>query len=96
MRVQLTVLSGGITNQLWKVFPPEGTTSLQPAVVRVFGEDTEKFIDRAAEEHNLLELNRFGFGAKVRVVRETARTRGRSPESHCCQLQLLKPLFMRC
>ena len=63
--LQVMVLSGGITNQLWKVFPSDTQGSLQPAVLRVFGEETDKFIDRAAEERNLLELNRFGFGAKV-------------------------------
>ena len=76
--LQLDILSGGITNQLWKVFPGGGSPALQPAVLRLFGEDTDKFIDRAAEERNLLHLNRFGFGAKARAQAGAARWRAAS------------------
>ena len=100
---QVSVISGGITNLLWKLTPqgsPEGASGsthggvhgeasrssyegahgeasrssqggspnaaqLPPVLLRVFGQDTDKLIDRQTEAANLLHLNRCGFGAKV-------------------------------
>ena len=59
---QVEVISGGITNLLWKLSP---ASSLEPVLLRVFGQDTDKLIDRQSEASNLRHLNGFGFGAKV-------------------------------
>ena len=56
------MISGGITNLLWKLSPG---SSLEPVLLRVFGQDTDKLIDRQQEARNLGNLNSFGFGAKV-------------------------------
>lgn len=61
---QISEISGGITNLLWKLIPAEGT-GLAPVVVRVFGQQTDKLIDREAEQQALLQLNKAGFGAQV-------------------------------
>lgn len=64
-RDQHVVIEGGITNLLWKVIPPE-ESGLGPVVVRIFGEETNRLIDRARELRILLQLNEAGFGARVR------------------------------
>lgn len=61
---QVSTVSGGVTNVLLRVAPPEGS-GLPPVLVRVFGENTEQLIDREGELRRVLALNRFGFGAKV-------------------------------
>ncbi|KXZ49428.1 hypothetical protein GPECTOR_21g654 [Gonium pectorale] len=60
--VKVSRISGGISNLLVKVEPPE---PLRPVAVKVFGDKTELLIDREAEKHILLRLNQLGFGAKV-------------------------------
>ncbi|EFJ52542.1 choline, partial [Volvox carteri f. nagariensis] len=62
--MQVSRISGGISNLLVKVEPPP---PLQPVAVkvRVFGDKTELLIDREAEKHLLLRLNQAGFGALV-------------------------------
>jgi hypothetical protein len=62
--LQVTTISGGITNLMVKVTPESGKC-LDPVVVRIFGRDTEKIIDREEELRKLLQLNQHGFGAKV-------------------------------
>jgi hypothetical protein len=47
------------------VLPPE-EAGLGAVVVRVFGEETDRMIDRARELRILLQLNEAGFGARVR------------------------------
>lgn len=47
---------------LWKLIPDE---SIAPVVVRVFGLQTDKLIDRSREQDILLQLNKAGFGAQV-------------------------------
>ncbi len=61
---QVSEISGGITNLLWKL---SRTVSNQTSavVVRVFGRQTDVIIDRAREEVALEALNRGGFGAQV-------------------------------
>jgi thiamine kinase-like enzyme len=64
MRLQVCKISGGITNVLLKLSPPEG--SQQSAVaMRVFGDKTEDLIDRTRELRILRILNANGFGAPV-------------------------------
>ena len=64
---QHSVIVGGITNLLWKVLPPE-ESGLGPVVVRVFGEETDRLIDRVRELRLLLQLSEAGFGARVRPI----------------------------
>ena len=63
---QHSTIDGGITNLLWKVLPPE-ESGLGPVVVRVFGEETDRLIDRERELRLLLQMSEAGFGARVRV-----------------------------
>lgn len=65
----MDIISGGITNLLWKL-SPGSFSKLDPVLLRVFGQDTDKLIDRSAEASNLRHLNDNNFGAKVRA--ETA------------------------
>ncbi|KAG2443142.1 hypothetical protein HYH02_009553 [Chlamydomonas schloesseri] len=60
--MQISKISGGISNLLVKVEPP---VTLQAVAVKVFGDKTELLIDREAEKHTLLQLNAVGFGAPV-------------------------------
>lgn len=61
---QVHEISGGITNILLKLSPsPE--TSLQPVMLRVFGDNTDLVIDREQEKRLLPKLNIAGFGASV-------------------------------
>eukprot|EP00899_Mesostigma_viride_P016114 jgi/Mesvir1/24503/Mv21851-RA.1 len=57
-------ISGGITNQLLKL-STDASRTLEPVLVRIFGADTEVFIDRDAEQRALPHLNAAGFGAQV-------------------------------
>lgn len=65
MPVQVSKISGGITNVLLKLSPPEGS-DLAAVALRVFGDRTEDLIDRQRELRVLLQLNAAGFGAPVR------------------------------
>lgn len=62
--VQISDLTGGITNLLLKVSPKK-STGLAPVVVRIYGDCTELLIDRAREMKVLAQLNSAGFGAKA-------------------------------
>lgn len=66
--VQVQSLNGGLTNRLWlvKFKRPCGVDNAHPGskfgsphavVVRVFGDGTERLIDRAMEGHAIEELN---------------------------------------
>uniref|UniRef100_A0A7S1X512 ethanolamine kinase n=1 Tax=Tetraselmis chuii TaxID=63592 RepID=A0A7S1X512_9CHLO len=70
--LDVTTISGGITNVMVKVTPESGKC-LDPVVVRIFGRDTEKIIDREEELRKLLQLNQHGFGAKVLAVFSNGR-----------------------
>ncbi|KAK9842050.1 hypothetical protein WJX81_006195 [Elliptochloris bilobata] len=62
--IKHTVIEGGITNLLWKVLPPK-ESGLGAVVVRVFGEETNRLINRDRELRLVLQLNEAGFGARV-------------------------------
>lgn len=62
--MQLTPITGGISNLLVKVTPAD-RHGLDPVAVKVFGNKTELLINRDSELEMLLKLNSFGFGAKV-------------------------------
>ncbi|GFH18775.1 ethanolamine kinase [Haematococcus lacustris] len=66
-RLQLSKISGGISNLLVKVSPGPAT-GLRPVAVKVFGDKTELLIDRAAELQVLVTLNQAGFGAQPQVL----------------------------
>lgn len=70
--MQLSKISGGISNLLVKVSPGPAT-GLWPVAVKVFGDKTELLIDRAAELQVLVTLNQAGFGAQVLAVFENGR-----------------------
>lgn len=61
--LQVAEISGGITNLLWKLKPPKG----ESVVLRVFGKQTDKIIDREKEKKVLHHLNAAGFGAQVTI-----------------------------
>ena len=56
-------ISGGITNLLWKLSVEN--SDLSDVVVRIFGQQTDKIIDRDQERKVLGPLNAAGFGAQV-------------------------------
>ncbi|KAG1677822.1 hypothetical protein FOA52_008586 [Chlamydomonas sp. UWO 241] len=62
--LELTPISGGISNLLVKVTPTTHT-HLTPVAVKVFGNKTELLVDRVKELEQLLKLNECGFGAEV-------------------------------
>ncbi len=69
MPFQVSEISGGITNLLWKL-TPKLESGLSPVVVRIFGEQTDLLIDREREKEVLLQLNQAGFGAPVLIPRD--------------------------
>jgi ethanolamine kinase len=66
---QVTVISGGISNALYKLSPPStsfsSTSSLSPIVLRIYGIGTEKFVDREKEVTMMQLLHRNGFGPQI-------------------------------
>ena len=58
----MSVVSGGITNTLFKATPP---SILKPVLIRVYGPYTEKLIDREIEVRRIQTLVQHGFGAEV-------------------------------
>ncbi|GMH39128.1 hypothetical protein BSKO_07026 [Bryopsis sp. KO-2023] len=62
--VEVSTVSGGITNALLKV-SPKADSGVSPVVVRIFGPFTELLVDREREARVLVQLNQAGFGAKV-------------------------------
>ena len=82
LTVQITKIGGGITNVLLKVAAPKGS-GIESAIVRVFGDNTEMYIDRDREIQVLLRLNEAGFGAKASLFCAAAMIRS--------QLKLKRP-----
>jgi hypothetical protein len=64
--VQIKKIGGGITNVLLKVEAP-ADSGVESAIVRVFGDNTDMYIDREREIQVLLRLNEAGFGAQARL-----------------------------
>ena len=63
--ISVEPLSGGITNKMFKCEAPK---PVKPVVTRIYGSSTEKFVSRMDESEMAVELNKNGFGAKVRAV----------------------------
>ena len=62
--IQVTKVSGGITNVLLKLQPAK-CCQLKPVLFRIFGDKTDLLIDRKQEARVILQLNTAGFGAQV-------------------------------
>ena len=62
--IQVTKVSGGITNVLLKLQPAD-YCQLEPVLFRIFGDKTDLLIDREQEARVILQLNAAGFGAQV-------------------------------
>lgn len=60
--LQVNAIGGGITNKLYHIKTAAGVESV---VFRRFGDNTEVFIDREIECSNTLQLNVYGFGARL-------------------------------
>lgn len=62
----MTTISGGISNALFKV-ESIGNISVEPnaIVLRVYGDNTEKFVNREEEVEMMQTLHKEGFGPKV-------------------------------
>ncbi len=63
-RMQVSEISGGVTNCLWKL-TPRLESGMAPVVVRIFGEGSDLLINRAREDEVLPQLNQASFGAPV-------------------------------
>lgn len=68
----MTEISGGVTNCLKKL-STKSSIGLAPVVIRLFGENTEIFINRAREARVLDQIIQSGFGAKVRLGLQISR-----------------------
>ena len=76
-------ISGGITNRLYRVSRgkavDQNEEKLSPAslehsvLVRIYGENTDLFIDRATDEKNFRELSKVGFGVKLLATFQNGR-----------------------
>lgn len=62
--IMVTTISGGISNLIVKVSPPD-EDHLAPVAFKIFGEKTELLVDRDQELQTLIRLNVAGFGAQV-------------------------------
>lgn len=62
----MTTISGGISNALYKVEKVRNV-SMEPyaVVLRVYGDNTEKFVNREEEVEIMQTLHKEGFGPKV-------------------------------
>lgn len=63
--LQFSTVSGGISNINAKLTPKQQQLGLAPVMFKVFGEKTEKIINRAAEKVVVVALGKQGFGPKV-------------------------------
>ncbi|KAK9812640.1 hypothetical protein WJX72_001170 [[Myrmecia] bisecta] len=70
--IEIGTVSGGITNVLWQLAPPQGS-ELERVLLRVFGDKTDLLIDRDRELEVVLQLNAAGFGANVIATFENGR-----------------------
>lgn len=62
--MQISCISGGISNALYSV-KPAASCNLPQAVFRIYGDNTEKFVDRHKELEIMPVLHNHGFGPAV-------------------------------
>ena len=58
--IKITQLSGGITNKLYRVQSEAGDYT-----VRIYGDQTELFIDRNCEAHTIIEMAKIGVSSRM-------------------------------
>lgn len=58
--VNISILSGGITNKLYRIQSEKGDCT-----VRIYGDRTDLFIDREQEAHTIQEMARIGVGSEL-------------------------------
>ena len=67
--IEVSFITGGISNALFKVGPARAAgdeePSPPPVVFRIYGDNTEAFIDREHEMANMRLLHNHGFGPQV-------------------------------
>ena len=61
LNLKISVLTGGITNKLYRVQIPDG----RDYVVRVYGQNTELFIDRDAEAQSIRQMEPTGVAPRL-------------------------------
>lgn len=71
--IEVTQIAGGISNALLKVDPSGAAASLPPVAVRLYGANTEQFIDRAKELAIMEMAARQGFGPRVLATFDNGR-----------------------
>lgn len=59
---QVTTVTGGISNALYKAAP---TGSLKPVLCRLYGLNTDRFINRDHEVATMQLVSQHGFGTEV-------------------------------
>lgn len=62
--IQIGIISGGISNALYQI-ETSASCGLSRVAVRVYGQGTEKFVDREQELHVMTLLHHHGFGAAL-------------------------------
>ncbi len=60
LHVNISILSGGITNKLYRIQSEKGDCT-----VRVYGDKTDLFIDRENEAHTIQEMAEIGVGSRL-------------------------------
>jgi thiamine kinase-like enzyme len=60
LHVNISTLSGGITNKLYRIQSEKGDCT-----VRVYGDKTDLFIDREEEAHTIREMAEIGVGSRL-------------------------------
>lgn len=66
--IEVSAITGGISNALYKVAPAPAAlaATLAPAAFRIFGDNTERFLDRDRELATMQLAHEHGFGPQVR------------------------------
>lgn len=64
--IAVTRIAGGISNALFKVCPA-AAAALAPVALRLYGDNTELFVDRGQEVATMRLVQQHGFGPRVGV-----------------------------
>lgn len=63
--IAVACIAGGISNALFKVCPPAAAAALAPVALRLYGDNTERFVDRGQEVATMRLVRQHGFGPQV-------------------------------